>query len=413
MQALFQKILHKNDGQYWYTIAKFWQYFVADGHNRTSRDTSQNTLKSAHQRKRKGDNMITKYGFDSRFADEDTVFAEARDERFSLFGFVDPRNDTEYRRLPADVAEATSANVARLCRESAGGRVRFATDSPYIIIRSEMKYMADMPHFPRSGAAGFDLFVKDGVRYVFVDSFMPGKPENGYEWRLNFTAKGVREYMINFPLCSPVTNLYIGTKNDSTVRPGAEYGHKKPVVFYGSSITHGACAFRPGNTYEAIISNDLDCDYINLGFSGGALGEDAIADYIASLDMSVFVLDYDHNAPTPEHLAATHEKFFLRIRDAHPELPIIMVSRPCIDPRSDAEIDETGVDGVTRRREVILKTFTNAVARGDKNVAFIDGATLFAGPHADLCTTDRVHPNDAGFFRMADKIGAVVVRFLR
>lgn len=112
------------------------------------------------------------------------------------------------------------------------------------------------------------------------------------------------------------------------LKQAPKYAVKKPVVYYGSSITQGACASRPGNCYESILSRRLDCDYINLGFSGSAKGEDAIVDYIIGLDMSVFVMDYDYNAPTPEHLEKTHSKMFKAIRAEHPTLPIIIMPRP-------------------------------------------------------------------------------------
>ena len=59
---------------------------------------------------------------------------------------------------------------------------------------------------------------------------------------------------------------------------------------------------KPGNAYESIISRSLNCDYLNLGFSGSALAEREMAEYIADLDMRAFVYDYDFNAPTVEHL---------------------------------------------------------------------------------------------------------------
>ena len=88
------------------------------------------------------------------------------------------------------------------------------------------------------------------------------------------------------------------------------YVVEKPIVFYGSSITEGGCASRVTNAYPALLSKWLNADYINLGFSGSAKGEIPVAEFIAEQSMSAFVYDYDHNAPNPEHLAATHEAFF-------------------------------------------------------------------------------------------------------
>ena len=131
---------------------------------------------------------------------------------------------------------------------------------------------------------------------------------------IDFDDRKEREITINFPLFTEVCELYIGLQKGCKLEPASEYTHQKPVVYYGSSITNGGCASRPGNTYQAVISRMLDCDFVNLGFNGNAKGEQEIADYIKGLDMSVFVYDYDHNAPTPEHLLDTHEKMFKAIK---------------------------------------------------------------------------------------------------
>ena len=118
--------------------------------------------------------------------------------------------------------------------------------------------------------------------------------------------------------------------------------------------------------------------------------------------MSIFVYDYDHNAPSAEHLEATHEAFFLRIREKNPDLPVIIMTKP------DFDYDING----DRRRAVIRKTYDNAVARGDKNVWFIDGESFFGDIDRHLCTGDLCHPNDLGFYRMAAVVEPVVKEIL-
>jgi hypothetical protein len=115
--------------------------------------------------------------------------------------------------------------------------------------------------------------------------------------------------------------------------------------------------------YTSIISRELDINYINLGFSGNALAEKEISDYIKGLDMSIFVYDYDHNAPTLEHLQNTHERMFKEIRQAHPNLPIIIASRPKYYLTKEEKV----------RFKVIKQTYDNAIANGDKNVYLLGG----------------------------------------
>jgi lysophospholipase L1-like esterase len=118
--------------------------------------------------------------------------------------------------------------------------------------------------------------------------------------------------------------------------------------------------------------------------------------------MSAFVLDYDYNAPTAEHLQNTHESFFRIVRDANPELPIVMLSRPSY----------LQTEVVRERLEIIRTTYQNAVARGDRNVYLIDGRALMelAGNEG---TVDGAHPTDLGFASMANALAPVLERAVR
>lgn len=161
----------------------------------------------------------------------------------------------------------------------------------------------------------------------------------------------------------------------------------------------------PGNSYQNIISRRLNIDYINLGFSGSAMGEPAMAEYMATIPMSVFVSDYDHNTPTYEHLTKTHFALYETIRKKNPDLPYVMVTRP--DYWNHMDIEER-----LKRRHHIIDNYNKALALGDKNVYFIDGKEFFAGKYADMCTVDGTHPNDLGFALMAYRIGAVLEKIL-
>ena len=120
--------------------------------------------------------------------------------------------------------------------------------------------------------------------------------------------------------------------------------------------------------------------------------------------MCAFVSDYDHKAPTPEHLEATHKKLYDAIREKHPNVPYIMISRPTVHYMSDDAI---------RRRSIIYQTYREAYESGDRNVYFIDGFSLFDDDLDGSCTIDGCHPTDLGFSKMARKIGAVLDYALR
>lgn len=318
----------------------------------------------------------------------DIKFYSAKNEPFRIYGVF--YEDGKWRRIPEAVAKTVSEGVYSLHAHTAGGRVRFKTDSPYIAISAKMPAMGRMSHFALCGSAGFGIYC-DGV---YSGSYPPPFFENGgFEGIRELGGAKMRDIVIDFPLYSEVSELYIGVSADAEVLPGNKYKIERPIVFYGSSITQGGCASRPGTAYQGFISRALDVDYINLGFSGNAKAEREISEYIKSLDMSAFVYDYDHNAPSNEHLAETHERMFLEIREAHPTLPIIIMPRPkCI-------VEPFVLD----RRKIIRRTYENAVARGDKNVYYIDGCELMA-LGGDEGTVDTTHPTDLGFFSMAQAL---------
>ena len=324
-------------------------------------------------------------------------FYDVEEKPFRIYGLK--MLDGRYRRMPEDVAKSVSEGVHVLHSNTAGGRVRFVTDSPRIAIHASMDGLEQSPHFAFAGKAGFDIY-QNGV---YRKTFMPRvRMTDGFESVIETRLTEKAEILIHFPLYANVKRLFIGIEEGSVLEPTVGYPAAAPVVFYGSSITQGGCASRPGNSYQNILSRLLDFDYVNLGFSGAAKAEDAMIDYIAGLEMSAFVYDYDHNAPTLAHLAQTHEKMFKRIRGAHPELPILLLSRPKYYLNAD-EPD---------RLAVIKATYDNAVAAGDKNVYFIPGTDLMEDMKNEGLV-DGCHPNDAGFVSMARAMIPTIKQMLK
>ena len=216
----------------------------------------------------------------------------------------------------------------------------------------------------------------------------------------------MRSYTINFPVHAVVESLEIGLAPEATIKEAIPYRDIKPVIFYGSSIVHGSVSSRPGNIYPTILSRELNLDFMNIGFSGNAKGEPVLAEYLATLPMSIFVCDYDHNAPTVEHLEETHYRFYEIIREKNPDVPYIMITRPYYWTSIRNSED------ILKRRDVIMSSYIKARKSGDKNVYFIDGMSFNVAPHQYELTVDDVHPNDSGFVRMADSIGTVIRHIL-
>ena len=331
---------------------------------------------------------------------DDLVFFDVDRAPFQIYGVF--KENGLYRRMPEKVAQNVSEGVYGLHANAAGGRIRFVTDSPYVAIKVVMGTWK-MSHFALTGSAGFDMFAEYNGKERYAGTFVPPfgfKTE--YEAVKDFDLESKTEneaekvITLNMPLYSTVKSLYIGLKEGSVLKAAPGYSNEKPVVYYGSSITQGGCASKPGSCYQSILSRRFNLDYINLGFSGSAKAEDAMIDYIKGLDMSLFVYDYDHNAPSNEHLLETHNKMFNAIREAHPHLPILILPRPKYYlTENDQE-----------RFEIIHNTYLAAKEKGDENVYFLSGKQLMAMVE-DNGTVDGTHPTDSGFHSIAQAMSEV------
>ena len=334
------------------------------------------------------------------------VYLDITKEPFKLHGFCEP-----FRRVPKEVADATSEGVSRLACCSAGGRVSFRTDSDFIVVHGDIDFHNTAVTMSELALTGFDIHFKENGKFLFKGVFGPsqGAGKNYVESRLRFDGE-MHDVFVNFPIDTHFDSVYIGLREGCTLEASDGYKYKENVVFYGSSIVQGIGASRPSSIYTSVISRDLDTDFINLGLAGNAKAEPAIMEYISSLPMSVFVYDYDHNAPDPDYLEKTHYRGYEIFRKNQPDTPVIMVSKP--DYYFDNKMLNSGVAANERRRQIIIADYERALKNGDKNISFIDGSKIYPERVRDDCTIDGCHPNDMGYRYMADAIGAEIKKYL-
>ncbi len=325
-------------------------------------------------------------------------FYKITDEPIAIHGLnhINPEKN-EYWRLTEDILEKMP-QYEHLGRRTAGARVRFKTNSKQILI----KYSTRTEFFYKNtgviGSSGVDVYLGSGIKSKFVGYVCPETPgfkDNIIEGTIIKSDK-LETVTINLPRNEHISYFEIGIDDDAEICSADEYTVKKPIIFYGSSITEGGCAGRVGGAYTSILCRWLDADYFNYGFSGKAKGEEVVAEYITKhKDMSLFVYDYDHNAPNPEHLQETHKKFLDIIRKANKTVPVIILTRPDTDANKEDS---------AKRRDIIYNTYKQYHDAGDKNIYFIDGEEFFGIIGRSECTVDGVHPTSLGFFRMAEKI---------
>jgi len=311
-----------------------------------------------------------------------------------------------FMRLPLDIYNKANDGVTALSKNTAGGCVRFASNSKNVEVRFTLSGAAATGNMCAAGTSGVDVYF-DGV---FTKTVFPQNTSvrelSGIAVCPSSLGDGVHTVECFLPLYNGITKMEVGVDDNAGffAPPKQKY---KPVCFYGSSITQGGCASKPGNSYNSMLARFLDFPQVNLGFSGSGRGEQVIAEYIASLELSAFVLDYDHNAPNIEHLKNTHKAFFDTVRKAQPKLPIIIMTKPDFD---------SNPEGNAERRSVIYETYKAAKDSGDENVYFIDGESFFGDytlfNDRRACTVDGCHPNDLGFRRMAETIYPVLKKAL-
>ncbi len=317
-------------------------------------------------------------------------------EPFKLWGIMYDQDENLYVRMPVNVAQSVSDSVARLNKQTTGGRVSFLTDSQKVCIKmSYPEFNDNVLELSLSGTVGVDMYLVDNTGYEYVRTFLPKKEETtGFEIEHDFFDKKMRNIVLFFPMHNCVSELCVGLDDDADIKPFVPYKNAAPILYYGSSITQGLCCSRSGNTYPSIVSRYTNYDYINLGFAGSAKAEAEMVEYLSTITTSLFVCDYDHNSSI-EDLEYTHWRLYETFRKAQPQTPILFISRPDF---------EREPENVIIRRDIIKNNYLKGRNDGDCNLYFLDGTLFYGESHRHEKTADGVHPNDAGFLAMSNII---------
>jgi lysophospholipase L1-like esterase len=304
-------------------------------------------------------------------------------------------NHGEFWRLSARSKDSFPKEVWNLAQDSAGGRIRFRTDSSTVALRLEWPHPPGMRNMHFFGQSGVDLYIAD----TYWGTAVPDKdaaPGKIYE-HIYFKGQPrvMRDITIYLALYSPVRVLEVGLDENSATDFPPPFAVAKPVVFYGTSITQGGCASRPGMSYQAILGRQLKINHVNLGFSGNGKGESAVARAVAEIDAAAFVLDFAQNNPDVDSLAQVYDPFIAILRERHPVTPIIAITP--IYAASEA----SGSQRNEQMRALIRKVVSRRIASGDTYLQLVEGTDLLGTSRADGLV-DGTHPNDLGFQWMAD-----------
>jgi len=300
-----------------------------------------------------------------------------------------------FDRLPSSAEGKVTDPVWNLSRHSAGMTVRFETDSPSIHVHYQLlSGNLAMPHMPATGVSGVDLYARDSDgRWKWVQVARPAAQEVQAEL-IRGLAPGKREYALYLPLYNGVDGLNIG------VEQGAHFAglapRDKPIVFYGTSITHGACASRPGMVHTAILGRWLDTPVVNLGFSGNGRMDQAVGEYMAQIDAAAYVIDCLPNMQ-PADVAAKCVPLVQQLRAAKPDTPIILVE----DRRLTNDwVIPAQQQFHTENHAALRAAYATLQSAGTEHLFYIPGDHLYGDDTEGA--TDASHANDLGFMRQAE-----------
>ncbi len=313
--------------------------------------------------------------------------------------------DHYYDRLPSGVTTNVNAGVRGMKFHTTGMQFRFSTDSTKLTFKwIPFSRGLEMDHMPSTGMSGIDVYRFDEKRgrwlYVRTGRIVDGV--KGATLQIPWTPG--TPCLVNLPLYNGIKSFSLGIDENAQVKPlpPRKNGIVKPVVFYGTSITHGGCASRPGLSFVNIVGRDVDVPVVNLGFSGSGYMEFEMSEHIARIDASCYVLDCLWNMrsrgtgkPSHRGVEDNYEPFIRNLRAKRPGVPIIM-----------AEMCD--VYGVKPNDKDIYtkKLYDKLIAEGWKNLYYLPKTDMYLRDNEG--TVDGVHPNDWGMMSIAKAFGRAV-----
>lgn len=312
-----------------------------------------------------------------------------------------------FDRLPAKAEKKVRDAVWGLSRHSAGLCARFETNAASIKAKWTLtSAKLEMPHMPATGVSGLDLYVRseDGF-WRWLANGRPTAQTNEAALVSNppplRKPTEMREFLLYLPLYNGVSLVEIGLPPDAKLVKAEPYRNedgspRKPIVFYGTSITQGGCASRPGMVHTAILQRRLDYPVVNLGFSGNGKMEMEVVELIAEIDASCYVIDCLPNLE-PKEVAERTEPLVRKLREVRPKTPILLVEDRSY---SDSFLATSKRERNEYNRHALHSAHARLRGDGVEGLFYLDGDFLLGADNEG--TVDSSHPTDLGFFRQAD-----------
>lgn len=311
-------------------------------------------------------------------------------------------SDTEshYDRLPARAKDQVPAAVWGLSHHSAGMAFRLVTDASQLKVRWAVRGASlAMPHMPATGVSGVDVYQRFAGGWRFVKN---GKP-SGLTNEVSVAVAPGAECLVYLPLYNGTARVAFGLPKDRRLEaaPARPSGVSKPVVFYGTSITQGACASRPGLAFTAVAGRLADAPVVNLGFSGSGKMEPALCDLLAEIDASAYVLDCLWNM-SDDLVKERAEPFIRALRQKRPDTPILLAE--------DGNVFNQAPTSKARMLRGIFDKLKAEDAAAWARLHYLEAKEMLG--HDTEGTVDGCHPNDLGMMRQGEVFAAAIKKLL-
>jgi len=309
--------------------------------------------------------------------------------------FPDSLKQNRYHRLPAYFQKLVREPVWELSKSSAGLSIRFKTNSKIIKAKWEVVNDLKMDHMPETGIKGIDLYYKNGKGWQYVNTGRPTGKSNQQTLIENMT-RAEREYLIFLPLYDELKLLEIGVDAESSI-VAPDKNTQRPIVFYGTSITQGGCASRPGMVHTNIMSRKLDREVLNFGFSGNGTMDKSIAELISMIDAEIYIIECMPNMLISENVLERTIPLVDIIREKQPTTPIVFVG---LFPTAYSFLNAELFDESKKLDNALKTEFQKMIDRGYDNLFYVDGGSALG--HDYEGTVDGLHFTDLGFLRYAN-----------
>lgn len=331
------------------------------------------------------------------------IYTDARE--LTLIGKGNPCPEY-YHRVDTAKYNGMPAAVKRLYTNPAGMAITFKTNSNTIKARWSMdKLSKNHGNMTPIAHSGLDLYIRLDDKWTYAGSAVP----KGLDTETTIVSDmedGEKECLLYLPLYNELKELKIGTSADSYVKP-LENPFKGKIVVYGSSITQGSSASRPGMAYLSQIARRSGLSFINLGVSGSGKMEPEVARMVADMDADVYVMDCAAN-PSPEQITERTANFVKIIRDKHPDTPIVMIQSVV---REGGTFNTKIRNRVEGQNKAFKEEYEKLVQSGTKNIYLIESINFLGGDHEG--SVDGIHPTDLGFDRFLEVVEPQLLRIIR